>query len=76
LLHEKTFEELREFVRKLDGSELHMYDTIDYSSEHDDLAISHPVSFLTTTELKYTISKVQMGYILISMNDLKKYLSL
>ena len=78
VLHEKTFEKLREFVEKLDSSKLNIfyYHTIDYSAENDEILYYHTDFSLYTRSWDLISKNIIEGYMLINFEDLKKLLSL
>ena len=78
VLHEKTFEKLREFVERLDLSKLDMenYHTLDYSAENDEI-LYYSIDFALYARSQDLIDNhIIVGYMLINFEDLKKFLSL
>lgn len=78
VLHEKTFEKLREFVEKLDFSELNMYHyhTFDYSAENDEI-LYYSADFSLYLKSQHLIDyKINDGYMLLNCESLIKFLSL
>lgn len=78
VLHEKTFEKLREFVEKLDFSKLNMYHyhTFDYSAENDEI-LYYSTDFSLYLKSQHLIDyKINDGYILLNCESLIKFLSL
>ena len=78
ILHEKTFEKLRDFVEKLDSSKLnmHLYHIIDYSAENDEI-LYYTIDFAIYIRSQDLIDKkINTGYMLLNFESLKKVLSL
>ena len=78
VLHEKTFEKLRDFVERLDLSKLDMehYHTLDYSVENDEILYYSTDFALYTRSQDLIDNHIIAGYMLINFEDLKKLLSL
>ena len=76
LLHEKAFNSLRECILELDYSKLELYDEFVYNSEEDKVVSIHQPIHPDYSNLNLICDKVENGYILISLYDLKKMLSL
>lgn len=78
VLHEKTFEKLREFVEKLDFSKLNMYlyHTIDYSAENDEILYYSTDFSLYPRSQDLIDHKINDGYMLLNCESLIKFLSL
>ena len=78
LLHEKTYDELRNFVKNVDAHELNPghYHVIDYSAENDNIT-HYSVDFCLWSKSQDLINaKINSGFILVDFATLKSLLSL
>ena len=73
LLHEKTYDKLRDFVKGIDLSELNpsIYHSIDYSAEDDTISFC-----LLDCNILSLDEKFDSGYIAMNFSTLKQFLSL
>ena len=76
LLQEKGFNSLREYLLELDSSKVKLYDEFFYNFEEDKVISIHQPIHPSYSNLNLICDKVESGYILISLYDLKKMLSL
>ena len=79
ILHEKTFEKLREYVESHDASKLNVnhYHTLEYSVEDDEI-VYYPTDFSLYTKSEDLLQRkiVESGFILLNFKKKKKMLSL
>ena len=72
-MHEKEFDLLRTFISNLDLTTVRILDEFAYNIELDEIEQIHPQDITNFGSICF---KVQHGYALINLSDLKKLLSL
>lgn len=75
LLHEREFEMLRKFISHLDSTKLELYDEF-YVTEKNEISILHHPFSSSLPVNDWMYDKINEGYIVTDLKNLKKLLSL